>query len=60
MRAAGLGEWVCDLDDIESLPARLEMLPQQRVPFEFIEQGRQQNQLVGRQVSALASPQHVR
>lgn len=60
MRAAGLGEWVCDLDDIDSLPARLEMLPQQRVPFEFIEQGRQQNQRVGRQVSALASPQHVR
>ncbi len=60
MRAAGLAEWVCDLDDINSVPARLEMLPQQRLPAEFVERGRQQNREVGRQVSALVSPQHVR
>jgi hypothetical protein len=53
MNAAGLGEWVCDLDDIDSLPARLETLPQQRLPVEFIERGRRQNREVALQVQQL-------
>lgn len=55
MAAAGLGDWVRDLDDLESLPARLEALPGQTVPVEFIEAGRQQNRAVGEKVKAMAS-----
>ena len=53
MRAAGLAEWVCDLDEVDSLPARLERLHEQRVPVEFIERGRQENRAVGEQVRAM-------
>jgi hypothetical protein len=53
MQAAGLEEWVCDLDEIESLPARLEDLPQQPLPREFIEQARKQNRAVADRVRAL-------
>jgi hypothetical protein len=55
MDAAGLGEWVCDLEEIEALPSQLEKLPQQRVPWEFIEQGRSGNREVAEQVRALIS-----
>jgi hypothetical protein len=53
MRAAGLREWVCDLNEIESLPARLEELPKQRCPVEFVERARQQNHAVAAQVRSL-------
>ncbi|HMP81818.1 MAG TPA: polysaccharide pyruvyl transferase family protein [Verrucomicrobiota bacterium] len=53
MNAAGLGDWVCGLDDIESLPARLERLHEQRPPVEFIEEGRRQNRAVAERVIAL-------
>ena len=53
MRAAGLSDWVCDLDDVESLPARLEKLHEQQLPTKFIEDGRSQNRLVAKQVIAM-------
>jgi hypothetical protein len=55
MKAAGLREWVCDLNEIEALPARLEELPRQRLPVEFIERARQQNRRIAAQVCALIS-----
>ncbi len=53
MRAAGLSEWVCDLDEVESLPARLEKLHEQQLPTQFIEDGRRQNRLVAQQIIAM-------
>lgn len=53
MRAAGLGDWVCDLEDADSLPARLEKLHEQRLPVEFIEETRLQNRAVAEQVRAM-------
>jgi polysaccharide pyruvyl transferase WcaK-like protein len=53
MRAAGLSEWVIDLDQIESLPAKLEKLPEQKLPVEFIEAGRRQNRAVAQKIIAL-------
>jgi hypothetical protein len=50
MEAAGLGEWVCGLDDLNTLPARLEALPQQRSPAGFVEQARRQNRAVAGRV----------
>jgi polysaccharide pyruvyl transferase WcaK-like protein len=55
MQAAGLGDWVCDLADIESLPVRLEKLVEQRWPVEFIELARLENRAVATEVSALLS-----
>ena len=56
MNAAGLGDWVCDLDEIESMRRRLERLHEQRVAVEFIEAGRRANREVADQVRALISP----
>lgn len=53
MKAAGLADWVCDLDDIDSLPARLEKLEQQVCPESFVTEGRRQNGAVAEQVRAL-------
>ncbi|HXI71486.1 MAG TPA: polysaccharide pyruvyl transferase family protein [Verrucomicrobiae bacterium] len=53
MHAAGLDEWVCGLDEIDSLPARLEKLPGQKLPLEFIGEGRRQNRLVADKIIAL-------
>jgi polysaccharide pyruvyl transferase WcaK-like protein len=53
MRAAGLGEWVIDLEHIESLPAKLEKLAVQKLPLEFIEEGRRQNRLVAEKIIAM-------
>lgn len=55
MQAAGLSEWVCDLDAIETLPDRLEQLHEQPLPVEFIEAGRQQNRAVAAQVLSMLS-----
>jgi polysaccharide pyruvyl transferase WcaK-like protein len=54
MRAAGLDEWVCDLDDVDSLPARLAKLPEQKLPAEFIAEGRRQNKLVAEKIIAMS------
>jgi polysaccharide pyruvyl transferase WcaK-like protein len=53
MDSAGLSDWVCDLSDVRSLPARLEKLREQRLPAEFIEAGRRKNRAVADQVIAL-------
>jgi polysaccharide pyruvyl transferase WcaK-like protein len=50
MGAAGLGEWVCDLNDYESVPARLDRLHEQRLPEEFIEAQRCQNRAMAERV----------
>jgi polysaccharide pyruvyl transferase WcaK-like protein len=54
MNAAGLGEWVCDINDMKSFPAKLDALSAQRIPFDFVEAGRRANRAVGEKVSALA------
>jgi polysaccharide pyruvyl transferase WcaK-like protein len=56
MRAAGLGEWVCDLDEIDALPERLAALGTQPVPTAFIEQARQRNRAVADQIRQLLRP----
>jgi hypothetical protein len=58
MRAAGLAEWVCGLDEVDSLPARLEKLPQQILPTRFMEKAREQNRAVADKVMALMSERH--
>jgi hypothetical protein len=50
MSAAGLSEWVCSLDEIESIPGRLEQLGGQPPPANFIERGREENRMIAQQV----------
>jgi polysaccharide pyruvyl transferase WcaK-like protein len=54
MRAANLSEWVCELDQIDSLPERLADLPRQPSAAHFIELARSQNRQVAEQVRQLA------
>jgi hypothetical protein len=60
MDAAGLGDWVCDLDEMDSLPARLESLHRQVLPSDFIELGRRRNRDVADQVRALIAQGQAR
>jgi len=53
MQTAGLGDWVCGLDGLDSLAARLEQLQEQELPGEFIEAGRRQNRAVAKKVIAM-------
>lgn len=53
MRAAGLSDWVLDLAHLASLPERLEKLPEQRLPVEFIEAGRRQNRAVAAEIISM-------
>lgn len=50
MQAAGLGDWVCDWREIDSLAARLATLPTQVVPTSFIERERRRNQQVAQTI----------
>jgi hypothetical protein len=59
MQAAGLGEWVLDLEHIAALLARLEELPEQELPKEFIEEGRRQNRIVADKIIAMLPPESV-
>jgi hypothetical protein len=43
MRAAGLGDWVLDLAQLDSLPDRLASLSSQRVPHDFVQRARERN-----------------
>lgn len=43
MEAAGLGDWVCDLHDLDTLPDRMEALPAQPPAHEFLEKARRDN-----------------
>jgi polysaccharide pyruvyl transferase WcaK-like protein len=56
MQAAGLRDWVLDLDDIGELPARLRQLEQQLSPAAFVERSRQQLREVAAQVRKLIGP----
>jgi hypothetical protein len=60
MRAAGLSDWVLDPRQIASLPGRLELLPEQRLPVEFIEAGRRQNREVASRIVELIDVQAFR
>lgn len=53
MRAAGLSEWVIDLEQIAALPRKLEALSTQKLPTEFINEGRRQNRAVADRVIAM-------
>jgi polysaccharide pyruvyl transferase WcaK-like protein len=53
MEGAGLGDWLCDLDEVDALPTRLERLAHQAVPTDFIAQARTRNRAVAAQVRAL-------
>ncbi|MEO5961201.1 MAG: polysaccharide pyruvyl transferase family protein, partial [Opitutaceae bacterium] len=53
MNAAGLGEWVCDLEEMKEFSNRLDALPGQRIPADFMERSRGQNRAVALQVRAL-------
>lgn len=55
MSAAGLSDWVCDLTEIDLLPAKLERLHEQRIPVDFVDQGRRDNHAVASQVRKLVS-----
>jgi polysaccharide pyruvyl transferase WcaK-like protein len=54
MQAAGLGEWVCELDDTDSIPERLRRLSSQVVPNGFVEAGRRANEAIATDVLRLA------
>ena len=53
MIAAGLSDWVLDLDDLAELPQRLERLPEQHAPVGFVARVREQNREVGALLRAL-------
>jgi polysaccharide pyruvyl transferase WcaK-like protein len=53
MDAAGLGEWVCGLDEGDRLPARLAELEEQVIPHRFVDEGRRLNREVADRVKAL-------
>ena len=53
MGAAGLSEWVVDLEHIAELPAKLKKLPEQILPVKFIEEGRGQNRIVAETILAM-------
>ena len=50
MDAAGLSDWVCDINEIDSLPYYLSKLPDQRSTYKFLEWARNENRLVAEQV----------
>ncbi len=55
MEAAGLGQWVCDPRDIDTLIDRLATLSSQAPPTEFVEHARRANHAVAEQLTAIAA-----
>jgi polysaccharide pyruvyl transferase WcaK-like protein len=53
MNAAGLADWVLDLDEIAALPECLHALSQQAAPVQFVERARDANRVVAQQVRCL-------
>jgi len=53
MQAAGLGEWVCDISEVDSLPELLARLPDQYPSHEFVEWACQENRSVAQKVREL-------
>lgn len=56
MGAAGLSDWVIDLEHVAQLPSKLEKLPEQILPVEFIEKGRRENRIVADNILAMLPP----
>ena len=54
MNAAGLADWVCDGNSLESLTEYLEALSEQHTPTAFVEHAVRENRAVADQVAALA------
>ena len=52
MYAAGLEDWVLDLNDIESLPGKLDRLHEQVVPKNFVASTRAKNRTIGENLAA--------
>jgi polysaccharide pyruvyl transferase WcaK-like protein len=48
MQAAGLGDWVCDVDHVSEIPAMLAGLLHQRWPKEFVHETRAANRSIAR------------
>jgi hypothetical protein len=53
MNAAGLGEWVCDRENISDLPVRLARLHEQPVPTGFVHWARRENERIGREIVSM-------
>lgn len=56
MQAAGLAQWVVDLDEVDTLPQRLANLAGQPPVHEFVQWARQANRAVAARLLALAGP----
>jgi polysaccharide pyruvyl transferase WcaK-like protein len=54
MQAAGLGDWICDINDTAVLPERLADLPDQSPQLEFVARVRRENQAVAEYLKTLA------
>jgi polysaccharide pyruvyl transferase WcaK-like protein len=54
LTAAGLGDWVLDLDQLDSLADRLAALPAQSTPVRFLDHARRANRAVAEQIRSLA------
>ena len=53
MKAMGLERWVCDLEDVNSVPERLRKLPEQPVPVDCLRAAQRDNLAVATRVRAL-------
>jgi len=53
MNAAGLGDWVCDVKNIDRLPVMLEALSSQPTPTDFVEQTRRSNRDIAEMVRTI-------
>lgn len=55
MQAAGLGEWVLEVSELDRVPELLRRLPDQRVPRDFLAAEAGKNRAVAQQVRAIAA-----
>jgi polysaccharide pyruvyl transferase WcaK-like protein len=55
MQAAGLGQWVCDLDEVDQVPERLASLAGQPTVHPFVQQARAANRAVAAHVLAVGN-----
>lgn len=53
MRAAGLSEWVIDMEQLDTLPEKLDKLPIQKLPVKFIEEGRRRNRNMAEKIISM-------
>lgn len=54
MRVAGLGDWVCDINEVDSFPQHLEALSTQKSASNFVSSVQQRNLAFAEQVGSLA------